>query len=214
MNNLFTLLLLVSLFGFFLGTISPKTMQKVTKKNISRGKIAAIFGTLFTVSFFGFGATAEPSSDADTLVASDTQVTTDLIAKIENSVKSVDDFEVTVWTENGSFANANDAGLFEVIVNSTNDQITDCFDAKSNLHDVMQALYSDPSIAAKVSRVKFTAWGELKASIGADDGKKIDWNASGPSLLWSTLLQYGSQEDENGALTARTWGEQINAECR
>ena len=65
MNNLFTLLLLVSIAGLFIGLISPKVLGKVIRKVFSRKQVLAVFGSLLLVSIIGFSATAEPTSNVN-----------------------------------------------------------------------------------------------------------------------------------------------------
>lgn len=131
---------------------------------------------------------------------------------IEKAVANIGDYEVTVWTTNGDWADDSSSPPFEVIVNTSSGDITDCFDAKSKLFSIMKALYNNSNLSGKIARVKFTAWGQLKASLGSEDSG-IDWSSTGLSNFWTVLLQYKSYEDEYSSLGQRTYGVQINSSC-
>jgi len=134
------------------------------------------------------------------------------IAFITKTVDEVGDFEVSVWTLDGNPATVESTPPFEIIVNTTLGQVDNCFDAKSALFDIMRRLYTSSEIKDKIARVQFTAWGQLKASLGhADIG--FDWNNSGPSNFWKTLLKYKPYEDQTSPMDQRTWGVQINKDC-
>ncbi|MDF1518259.1 MAG: DUF308 domain-containing protein [Lutibacter sp.] len=156
----------------------------------------------------------QPETDVQTDNEEKTEVipTTDTVSAIEKAINATGDYEVTVWTINGDFANAESSPPFEVIVNTTASQIQDCFDAKNKLFNVMEAVYNNNAFKDNVARIKFTAWGELKASLGAKD-TGFDWSASGPSNFWKVLQQYKSYEDESGSLDQRTYGVRINNSC-
>lgn len=145
----------------------------------------------------------EPATTTPTVTAPD------IVSEIEDAIGM---FEVTVWTASGDFATASSTPPFEVIVNTTASQISSCTAAKNALFEIMKSVYSDPSLKNKVSRIKFTAWGQLKASLGANDAT-FDWSSTGPTNLWTVLLQYKSYQDESGSLSSRTWGEKINGSC-
>jgi archaellum component FlaF (FlaF/FlaG flagellin family) len=136
----------------------------------------------------------------------------DTVSAIENAINATGDYEVTVWTINGDFANAKSSPPFEVIVNTTASQIQDCFDAKNKLFNVMKAVYDSNALKSDVARIKFTAWGQLKASLGSQDAG-FDWSVSEPSNLWKILQQYKSYEDESSSLNQRTYGVRINSSC-
>ena len=158
----------------------------------------------------------QPQSETDVQTDNEEKTeaipTTDTVSAIENAINTTGDYEVTVWTMNGDFANAESSPPFEVIVNTTASQIQDCFDAKNKLFNVMEAVYSNNALKNNVARIKFTAWGQLKASLGVQD-TGFDWSASGPSNFWKILQQYKSYEDESGSLDQRTYGVRINNSC-
>jgi len=159
----------------------------------------------------------QPQTETNEQVANEEKTetipATNMVSAIENAINATGDYEVTVWTINGDFANAESSPPFEVIVNTTASQIQDCFDAKNKLFNVMEAVYSNNALKNNVARIKFTAWGQLKASLGVQD-TGFDWSASGPSNFWKVLQQYKSNEDESGSLDQRTYGVRINNSCK
>lgn len=153
--------------------------------------------------------TEELLEEPEPVTTTPTVTATDIVSEIEDAIGM---FEVTVWTSGGDFATASSTPPFEVIVNTTASQISSCTAAKNALFEIMKSVYSDPSLKSKVSRIKFTAWGQLKASLGANDAT-FDWSSTGPTNLWTVLLQYKPYQDESGSLSSRTWGEKINGSC-
>jgi hypothetical protein len=139
-------------------------------------------------------------------------IPTDTVSQIEYEIDKVGDFEVTVWTMDGNFAHAESTPPFEVIVNTTSGDIDDCFDAKHKLFETMKAVYSDAELKNNVARVKFTAWGQLKGSLGSSDAI-IDWSSTGLSNFWTVMQQYNSYEDETGSMDTWTYGVRINNSC-
>lgn len=55
MDNLFLILILISLFCFLLGLIKPSIFQKIFKQNSTRKKLSLYFGITFIASFILFG---------------------------------------------------------------------------------------------------------------------------------------------------------------
>lgn len=133
------------------------------------------------------------------------------IETIESAVAGVGQYEVTVW-KGKNFAKDSSKPPFEVIVNSGVDQIGDCFSAKSQLFDVMKAIYTNPDLSGKIARVKYTAWWKLRASLWSSD-LGFSWSDSGPSNFWMVLQKYKSYEDETSALNQRTYGVKIDQDC-
>ena len=103
---------------------------------------------------------------------------------------------------------------YAITINTSASDIKDCFDAKDKLFELSKRLYTDPAVGSKISRVKFTAWKQLRASIGSDDVKELKWSDLGPTNFWRTTLRYKGYEDETGDLAKRTWGVAINPECK
>lgn len=103
---------------------------------------------------------------------------------------------------------------YAVTINTSLGDIKDCFDAKNKLFELSKQLYSDPVVGSKISRVKFTALKQLRASIGSADAKDLNWKDLGPTNFWRTTLQYKGYEYETGDLAKRTWGVAINPECK
>lgn len=132
---------------------------------------------------------------------------------IESLVQS--DFETTVLDSGGNFANDKSSSPFEVIVNTSNGQVSSCSSAKIVMYDIMHKIYTDTRIKSKISRVKVTIWGQLKASLGSADvfynGNELSW--SGETNFWRVMMQVKPYEDESGSLNTRTWGEGIGS-CR
>lgn len=133
------------------------------------------------------------------------------LERIEQIVDKVGDYEVTIWDSTGDFATESSTP-YEVIVNSKPNQFNSCFDAKNSLYEIMKGLYSDSQLNGKIARVQFTAWGYLKASLGYDDAKELEWNV-GPSNYWKVTLQYKDYEDTSSPLSQQTWGVKINQDC-
>jgi len=127
------------------------------------------------------------------------------LEEIESVVKSIGDFEVTIWDKKGKLANKKTSPPYDVVVNSGPNQIESCFFAKNTLYEVMKSLYTNEATKDNIARVKFSAYGHLKASLGATDGRDLTWD-SGPSNFWTVLLQYKPYEDESGPLKQRTYG--------
>lgn len=142
----------------------------------------------------------------------ETVLTTDAFSAIKKAINTTGDYEVTIWTMDDNFAKTESTPPFEIIVNTSASQIQNCFDAKNKLFNVMKAVYDNSAIKGDVSRIKFTAWGQLKASLGSQD-IGFDWSTSGPSNFWKALQQYKSYEDESGVLNQRTYGVRINSNC-
>lgn len=102
---------------------------------------------------------------------------------------------------------------YEVIVNTTKKEISDCFAAKQALLKVMKDIYGNPDIKDKVSRVLITT-PYLDASFGGNDSNVIkNWQEIMPTFFWSTILQTKSYKDETGELGNRTWGV-TNTNCK
>lgn len=134
------------------------------------------------------------------------------VSKIENTIKAIGNFEVTVWTAGKNLADDKSKPPYEIIVNTSAKDIDGCFDAKNKSYRVMEAVYSNNDIRRTVARVKFNAWGQLQASLGEKDIGD-HWNGSGPSNFWKVLLQVKPYEDETGPLNLRTYGVRLNADC-
>ena len=143
--------------------------------------------------------------------------TADPIKKIEENIKQVSDkFEITIWDSKSNFAKATTPPPYEVIVNAGNGAISNCDSAKVVSFQVMKAVYSDNSIKDKVSRVIFTSWGNLRVSLGSEDGAKMDWSPAmaGPTNFWKVMMQVAPYENESGSLSQRTWGKFISSDCK
>ena len=63
MDNLFLLLFLVSFISLIVGLIKPIAFSRFMKGNVTRKKIATIFGIATIVTFFLFGMTTETSQN-------------------------------------------------------------------------------------------------------------------------------------------------------
>lgn len=133
----------------------------------------------------------------------------DPIAQIEQAVATVGKFEVTVWDTKGNPADSKTNPPYEIIVNGSMDKTKDCFYAKDSLVKVMAAIYGNAGIKDKVARVLFTVPYNLRASLGYNDAKDLNWQETMPTNFWKTTLQYKSREDETGDLKNRTWGVDI-----
>ena len=137
-----------------------------------------------------------------------------IVEKIQETIIEFRDFEVTVWDRNANLVTDDSVPPpYEIIVNTSPKNIRGCFDAKHSLHEVMKRLYTNPALKGKIARVKFTAWGQLRASLGSIDAAVTDWKAAGPSNFWKVLLKYKPYEDESGPLNQRTYGVKINNRC-
>lgn len=72
MDNIFFLLLLLSLVGFTVGLISPVALSKLIKRQLSRGTALKLFGAMTVASFIGFGVfvpdVPKPVSEAPTAI--------------------------------------------------------------------------------------------------------------------------------------------------
>ena len=118
-------------------------------------------------------------------------------------VKTYWTFEVTIMTTNGRFAASYSKPPFVIIINTTSSDISSCFDAKDKLFSIMKALYTSSETKSKISRIRFSAFGYLQASLGSSD-LGFSWSDSWPSNLFRTLLKYKSYEDESGPMNTRT----------
>lgn len=136
----------------------------------------------------------------------------DPVSKIENAIKAIGDFDVTIWTADKNLADEKSKPPFEIIVNASDEDIQNCFDAKNKAYRVMEVVYSNNDIRGTVARVKFNAWGQLQVSLGEKDIGD-HWNGSGPSNFWKVLLRVKSYEDEIGPLNLRTYGVRLNKDC-
>lgn len=134
-------------------------------------------------------------------------------ARMEALVKSIGDYEVTVWDSKGNIAKATTKPPFEVFVND-NKKIASCHYAKNIAVDIMKKLYTDEVTKDKVARVLFTSLGHLRVSLGSEDGAKMDWSTAGPTNFWTVMMKYKSYEDETGTLSQRTWGKYIADDCK
>jgi len=94
---------------------------------------------------------------------------------------------------------------YEVIVNTTKNEISDCFAAKQALLKIMKDIYGNPDITDKVSRVLITT-PYFDASFGYNDSRTVNWQEAMPSFFWTAILQTKSYKDETGDLKNRTWG--------
>lgn len=140
------------------------------------------------------------TNESDNL--SDSEVVTSII-------NEVGDFDILIVDVNGKFYIDSLVPPYEIIINSTPEQIVDCFDAKNKLIELMKGLYKNEKVGSKISRVKFSAWGQLRASLGSADSNALDSNP-GPTVYWENTLKYKPYEDEEGPLEQRTWGVSIN----
>ena len=134
-------------------------------------------------------------------------------ARINSLIKSIGDYEVTLWDSKENLVKATTPPPYEIIVNAGNGKIAGCKYAKNVAFDIMKKLYTDSVVKDKISRVKFTSWGHLSVSVGNEDGIKTDWNASGPTNFWTVMMKYKPYEDETGKLEQRTWGKEIAKDC-
>lgn len=160
---------------------------------------------------------ATPPLSAEETIPTKRPPVADPIQQIENDVvdAGVGNFEVTIWDTSKNLATAKSKPPYEVIVNGSIEQFEDnCFIAKNAMMEIMKAIYTDQTLANKISRVLFSAPTQLRASIGARDGYAApDMYSYGPSLFWSTLRGIRSHELEAGSIVSRTWGRKINPEC-
>lgn len=147
-----------------------------------------------------------------TTAASVTNPDLDPVSAIRKVLNSSDTYELTIWTVDGNLAKADSKPPFEVIINTSNGQITDCFAAKNVLFDLMKTAYTNDQIKDKISRIQFTAWGQLKASLGSKDAV-FDWDEASPTNFWATLQKYKSYVDESSSMNERTFGVRINKSC-
>lgn len=136
------------------------------------------------------------------------------VDEINSIVDNIGSYEVTVWELNGDMAKSTSDGPFEVIVNAGPGKISGCYAAKNTLYEIMKGLYTSP-VSDSFIRVKFTAFGYLKASLGSSDavgvgGKPLTW--SGPTNFWTVTNKYRSYEDESSSLSSRTYGVNINCD--
>lgn len=141
----------------------------------------------------------------------------DPIKKIEENIKQVSDkFEITVWDSKSNFAKSTTPPPYEVIVNAGKGDISNCDSAKVVSFQVMKSVYSDNSINDKISRVIFASWGNLRVSLGSEDGVKMDWSPAmaGPTNFWKVMMQVAPYENETGSLNQRTWGNFISNDCK
>lgn len=134
-------------------------------------------------------------------------------ARIESIIKSIGDYEITLWDTKENLAKSTTPPPYEVIVNVGNGKIASCSYAKNVAFEIMKKLYTDSVVKDKISRVKFTSWGHLSVSVGGEDGRKTDWNSSGPTNFWTVIMKYKPYEDETGKLNQRTWGKEIANNC-
>ncbi len=142
----------------------------------------------------------------------------DKVDIINNTIDGIGDFEVTVWDSNGNLISEENSNYpYEIIVNASYNSSVDCLYAKKYLRDVAYNIYSNSLLKGKVGRILFTVPYVLRSSVGYNDFKDFtesSWNNMGPSILWSTILQYASYENESGSFTNRTWGVSIDSSCK
>ena len=169
----------------------------------------AIIGSLLPDSNNSQTNTNQPNSNQAT--QNENSLSTQPLTRIEQIVKNVGDYEVTIWDTDGNFATESSTP-YEVIVNTQPNTFSSCFDAKNSLYEIMKNLYSDSQLNGKIARVQFTAWGYLKSSLGYDDAKNLKWDV-GPSNYWKVTLQYKDYEDTSSPLTQQTWGVKIDGSC-
>ena len=136
----------------------------------------------------------------------------DPVSAIQKVLNPSDTYELTIWTVDDNLAKANSKPPFEVIINTSNGQISDCFAAKNILFGLMKTAYTNDQTKDKISRLQFTAWGQLKASLGSKDAV-FNWNDAGPTNFWTTLQKYKSYVDEISPMDERTFGVRINKSC-
>ncbi len=136
------------------------------------------------------------------------------VDKINSIVKNIGDkLEVSVWDIKQNFAKNNTPPPYEIIVNAGPGYIADCYYAKQTGYEIMKKLYTDDLVKDKIARVKFTSWGQLKTSVGSEDGLKTPWNMNGPTNYWTVMLNLKESQYEKGPLNQRTWGEYIDSGC-
>jgi len=137
---------------------------------------------------------------------------TNAVLRIENIISNIWDYEVSIWTINEDFADENSEPPYEVIVNAWPNQIDSCFTAKQTLFEIAEWLYTDSILNWKISRVKFTAWGKLKASLWSND-TWFNWSNNWPSNFWKVLQEYKSYEDNSINIYDRTYWVKIDKKC-
>jgi hypothetical protein len=118
-------------------------------------------------------------------------------------------FEVTAWTMDWDFVEANSKWPFEVIINTSASNVSSCFDAKRKLFNIMKALYTNSQTKNKIARVRFSWWGYLQASLGSSD-LWFNWNDSWPTNFFTVLLNYKPYENDSWPMDRRTRGKSIN----
>jgi len=168
-----------------------------------------IIGSLLPDSNNSQTSTNQPNSNQAT--QNENSLSSQPLTRIEQIVKNVGDYEVTIWDSNGDFATENSVP-YEIIVNGGLNQFSSCFEAKEALYETMKDLYSDGILKGKISRVLFTAPHYLRSSAGYDDVKDFTWDY-GISNYWKVTLQYKNYKDESGSLSQRTWGVKIDENC-
>ncbi len=136
---------------------------------------------------------------------------TDFNLIIKNRLNKIGKYDISVWTLNGNYVKIGSKPPFEIFINTSNGQIESCYEAKEKLFQIMKTIFTDNQIKDKIARVKFTAWGLLKASLGAKD-TEFNWNESSYPNFWSVLHQYNSHEDESSLVNQRTYG--VSMQCK
>jgi len=175
-----------------------------------------IIGVFLLFILIGIFSGGDSNSSTNTPSNQNTNAQTQTLSsnpleRIEQIMKNVGDYDITIWDSVGNFATENSVP-YEIIVNGGFNQFNSCFEAKEALYETMKNLYSDETLKGKISRVLFTAPYYLRSSAGYDDVKDFTWDY-GISNYWKVTLQYKDYEEEYGSLSQRTWGVKIDESC-
>jgi len=178
--------------------------------------IAIVFGLFVIIIIASLSDTEEVAQKARK--QANVNYSGDKVDIINNTINGIGGFEITVWDSNGNLISEENSNYpYEIIVNASYNSSVDCLYAKKYLRDIAYNIYSNSLLKGKVSRILFTVPYVLRSSVSYNDFKDFtesNWNNMGPSILWSTILQYASYENESGSLVNRTWGVSIDSSCK
>lgn len=192
--------------------------EPVKPKSSNSVVIAILLGVIAFIAIYVVYLIGEVDNDVQPTTTPTTvpvvqNLPTEPQARIESIIKSIGDYEITLWDAKENLAKSTTPPPYEVIINVGSGKIASCSYAKNVAFDIMKKLYTDSVVKDKISRVKFTSWGHLSVSVGGEDGRKTDWNSSGPTNFWTVMMKYKPYEDETGKLNQRTWGKEIANNC-
>lgn len=173
------------------------------------GVILIIFLFIIAVVAISGGEDSDNITQNETPVNTEPQKPEDPIDRINYIVNGVGDFEVNVWDPKGNRVKADTPPPYEVIVNVGRNKEGDCFNSKYRFNEVVKRIYTDMVLKGKISRVLFTSWTNLRASIGYEDVVNLsqkDWDSYGPTYFWKITQEISSYENETKPMAQRTWG--------